>query len=412
MIRYVVILLLSCSIWLNAQSEFYFFSAEVPDKLPINKEAISIQFPGDSTAFMTFFKKINETAFMGKNKVQIMHIGGSHVQADFWTNRLRQNFYSFFPGTKQTRGYFFPYKMAKSNNPVSYKVEYTGKWNYSKCTLSDTNYVWGLAGYEVHTTDTFTQIIITFSPDDYEYFTGVRIYYRKDSLSYEICPAAGNLLRENRQHRDYDEFIWSDPQDTIFLVITKTDTIQKRFQLFGIETFNNWPGIIVHSIGVNGASVPSYLSCKKFKDHYNQIKPDLVILSIGINDAYERDFSPERYKQNYDSLIAWLKEKNPDVQILLTTNNDSYYRRKYPNTNGELVELAMWELAQKYNAAYWDIFKIMGGLGSSRYWQKLGYMQADKIHFTRKGYELLGDMLFNALMQRYGEYLYIHRPLD
>ena len=46
-------------------------------------------------------------------------------------------------------------------------------------------------------------------------------------------------------------------------------------------------GVKYHSIGVNGASVPSYLRCDYLMDQLKLVKPDLVIFSIGINDAYE-----------------------------------------------------------------------------------------------------------------------------
>jgi lysophospholipase L1-like esterase len=34
-------------------------------------------------------------------------------------------------------------------------------------------------------------------------------------------------------------------------------------------------------------------------------------------------------------------------------------------------------------------------------WQKYGLAQKDKVHFTKKGYELIGDKFYNALIQFY-----------
>jgi hypothetical protein len=47
----------------------------------------------------------------------------------------------------------------------------------------------------------------------------------------------------------------------------------------------------------------------------------------------------------------------------------------------------------------------MGGLGSMAKWEKGGLAQKDRIHFTRPGYLLLGDLLFGALMDAYAAHL-------
>ena len=62
------------------------------------------------------------------------------------------------------------------------------------------------------------------------------------------------------------------------------------------------------------------------------------------------------------------------------------------------------ELAKEYNAAVWNQFDIMGGLRSMQDWQKEGLAQRDKVHFTPSGYILMGDLLFNAFIERYIEH--------
>ena len=53
------------------------------------------------------------------------------------------------------------------------------------------------------------------------------------------------------------------------------------------------------------------------------------------------------------------------------------------------------------DAAFWDLFGIMGGAGSMDAWVNGGYARADHIHFTPEGYTVLGNLLFNALMDTY-----------
>ena len=43
----------------------------------------------------------------------------------------------------------------------------------------------------------------------------------------------------------------------------------------------------------------------------------------------------------------------------------------------------------------------MGGLNSIVLWEKYNLAQRDKIHFTREGYLLMGDLFFTALIQNF-----------
>ena len=83
-------------------------------------------------------------------------------------------------------------------------------------------------------------------------------------------------------------------------------------------------------------------------------------------------------------------------------------RRKYRynvNPNGYLAEQAFLELGKKHNAAVWDQFDVMGGLRSMQDWENAGLAHKDKIHFTANGYKLIGDLLYNAFIDRYMEHL-------
>ena len=105
---------------------------------------------------------------------------------------------------------------------------------------------------------------------------------------------------------------------------------------------------------MNGASVPSYLRCDDFERDLELIKPDLIIFGIGINDAAEKDFEKETFKQNYAELISIMQRVNPDCALLFVTNNDSFKSKRVKkkrvyevNPNGKIVQEAFKEMVGK-----------------------------------------------------------------
>ena len=176
---------------------------------------------------------------------------------------------------------------------------------------------------------------------------------------------------------------------------------------------NRRAGLTYHSIGVNGAALPDYLEkCPHFTQDLRLMRPDLVIFGIGINDAYGQNFDTAQFRQNYIRLVDSIRSVNPDCAFIFVTNNDSYRRvkrRTYNvNRNGLLVQQTMHRLAIETDGVVWDQFEVMGGLKSMEQWRLAKLAQYDRVHFTRAGYELVADLLSNAILQSYNNHL--NRP--
>jgi lysophospholipase L1-like esterase len=376
----------------------------------IDRSAMTVVERGSGTGFATWHNKLDKLVFEGEGSLNIVHIGGSHVQADMWSMQARDNMQHLVPGVRGSRGSVFPYAMARTNNPPTYATTFMGNWTpLRNVTKADTS-VLGLSGISVRTTDTLAQLAITFRTEQYAgySFDRVKVLHRMDS-SYTVEAWYGDsLVRVDREvHADsgYTLFRTDRSMDTLRLTIRRTDSLQNHFTLYGILLENSEPGIVYHAVGVNGASTSSYLRCQRFVNDLALIDPDLVIFSVGINDAHDNEFDAARFKRNYTELIARVRAASPDAAILLTTNSDSWFKRKVPNRNAFKVRTAMLELSAEQDVAVWDLFTTMGGLGSMAKWEKGGLAQKDRIHFTRPGYLLLGDLLFGALMDAYAAHL-------
>ena len=381
-------------------------------------ERNQIIYPGDSLAMERFFQKMDSVVYLGEGNVSIMHIGGSHVQAGVFTQQFRDNLLSIGTDLIGGQNFVFPFSAGGTNNPSHFLVRSTGTWAYCRNAVrKETDKRMGLAGAAITTTDsTATVSIITREKNptdltpDFDFNKVTVIGFSETENVVPVVSYDGTIL-----HGQYDEwkstytFDLPDFTDSICILF---DSVPGEFTLTGVLLESGMPGISVHGVGVNGASVPSYLRCDDFERDLELIRPDLIIFGIGINDAAEKDFEKKTFKRNYDELIQVIKRVNPDCALLFMTNNDSFKRvrvkrktRYEVNTNGKIVEDAFMEMGKQYNAAVWDQFDIMGGLKSMQDWEDAGLAKKDKVHFTNEGYMLLGDLLYNALITRYIEHI-------
>ena len=367
----------------------------------IHKEANVLHYDSTSSTLLHFFNKWNRVASTGQGTVNIIHIGGSHVQAGVFPNQVRTHIMQQYPNLVGGRGMIFPYSAAaKCNNPDDYKVHCKEKVILTRNVYKEPEYPMGLCGISITAKDTVTRIQLLAADKAIDY--GVRHIVVLGSSPQSVIPLLSYEGRDispsyidSATHR----FVFNLRQPTDSFDIILPCTPGQTFTLTGVCLGNRQPGFSYHSIGVNGAAVPDYLKCP-LADDLRLLRPDLVIFGIGINDAHEKDFDTVAFKNNYLALCDSIRKVNPKCAFIFVTNNDSYRkaRRRYTvNTNGPLAREVFYRLAALTGGAVWDQFEIMGGLKSMEKWQKAGLAQKDKVHFTRAGYRLMGDMLYEAL---------------
>ena len=375
---------------------------------------------GDSTRLVRFFAKLDSMLNYGNGNLNIVHIGGSHVQADAFSNNLRMHFADLGKNIVVARGAIFPWSAAKTNGPKNLETSYTGTWQKTQNSLGTPTHDMGIMGYSITTNDTNATISFNLNPayctkptcwcyDRLRLFADIN-----DSTTTPLLEVDNNIYtavkdgdsyRFNLPHTtDHGTIRFLQRYEEIDLNNSCYDIIPFEVSIEGLIPENDNQGIVYHSLGVNGASVKSWLKCTNLEKQLQYITPDLLICGIGINDAnvpYSK-FDPEQYKENYRNLLQKVYDVNPDCAVIFLTNNDCVLRlnrkNKGTNKNTPRVEQALMELAAEQNAAVWNQYMIMGGLGSSVDWVKAGLMTRDRVHFTANGYNVLGNLLFDAIM--------------
>lgn len=383
----------------------------------IKLEANTLKYDTSSATMNSFIEKWNALQQNGRGRVSIMHIGGSHVQAGTMSHRIRRHLVNCVGASD--RGLVFPYSAAaKCNNPADYRISCKEKMGLTRNVYKEPQKELGLCGIAVTAADTFSVIRFWNNDSTIDWHTD-----RIVLLGYSPQGVVPTLRVEERE-------VWPSYVDEAsrrfvfnlhsevdsFAVVLDCDSLH-TFTLTGVYLGNKRSGVTFHSVGVNGAAVPDYTQkCPYLAEDLKIVRPDMVIFGIGINDAASKDFDTAVFRQNYLELCKTIREVSPECAFVFITNNDSFKRVKrgvyHVNRNGLLARDVFYRLAKETGGAVWDQFEIMGGLESMDKWRLEKLAQNDRIHFTRAGYELLGDLFVEAFFKAAGKKAAAENKLD
>lgn len=404
-----------------------------------------LYYARESEPFLHFLNKLISIKNGDTGVLSIIHIGGSHIQADIYSDQLRHRFFSFIHNKPVSRGLVFPYRLARTNAPVNYTfVGNKSRWKGFRSSLIKDSSKWGITGITCELTDNHDTLF--FSPSSKESlndttycFDKVRVFYKASSPETRLTLFSGN---QHATPASYDSlslsqvFRFSEPVKSLYISLQQN--LEKGYQvqeggydsispnaeevtgvdsllpgmdtltphltgdgllLMGVEIINSKGQLVYHSIGVNGASFATYKRCEYFYPQLKKLTVDLAIISIGTNDAYTINFDTVAFRKRYEAMIETMLQLNKEVAIVLTVPNDCYYKKRRPNKNTRLQQAIIHGLGRKYKMPVWDLYGIMGGLGSSGKWHRNKLMSRDRVHFTRKGYDLIGDLFWQAFVE-------------
>ncbi|MEH0157745.1 GDSL-type esterase/lipase family protein [Limibacter armeniacum] len=375
----------------------------------IRRDINYFQTFGQNNVLTHFLTQLRLLEVQKDRKVHVLHLGDSHIQADFFSGRIRELLYKDNRFPMSSRGFVFPYRAAHTNNPLNYRNSYTGKWTGKRSSMSSHSSRWGAAGISASTFSTsstlkFDPNVDVLMPYDIKH---VKVFYpNQDPAQFDVKvrPTEGNLIVKQDKGDGVIEFTLDKPQKDITLTLEKKNQSQKRFVMQGVLLESDQPGLTYSAAGVNGAMAKSFARCADFAKQVEMLKPDLVVVSLGTNDAFIKPFNVYDFKKYYTSMLKEIKAAAPNASILLTTPGDSYRYSKYLNHDNEEARLAIGEMAREYGAAVWDFYTVMGGLNAMDYWLKNDLASKDRIHLSQKGYEYQGELFYRALDKAYNTF--------
>lgn len=346
------------------------------------------QFLGDKKALKPFYKKLLELRNALRQTVTIYQIGDSHIQSGYFSGTARTSLQKYFGNAG--RGLVFPLRLAGTNQPDDYKISASGPFSRlnSEC---------GLSGYALKMADGLCLEITTNN-----FFRGDNSFNKLSLLTslpgmeakVEFASNETEKTAEKIGNYYYSSVSWRTEVSKVKLTLTGEPTA-----LYGIYLEKEQPGLLYHSCGINGAGFYNLLEQQILFEQIGLLKPDLIVISLGTNDA-QGTFRSEVFTKNLNTFMHKLRYFNPETPVLFTLPPDSNKRGKHNNDLDKMDKIII-DYAQDNQCAWWNLNEVMGGNSSIQKWRKQQMSAKDLLHFTPKGYMLQGYLFYQAFIKSY-----------
>ncbi|MDR0660145.1 MAG: GDSL-type esterase/lipase family protein [Prevotellaceae bacterium] len=346
----------------------------------------------------------------GTTTIPFLHIGDSHIQAGFLTRVMRTNLQREFGNAGL--GLVIPLKIAGTNQPRDYRITSDGDWENGRMATRSKGYTFGISGITIQTTDKNVSLNIEAR---YDSINNLSYRFNKITVFHDNAPTLttrdSSKFTRSERHSPHTYSLYLT-NDTTLIQLQQRSTGQEAKTIYAFSLENGEGGILYHTVGVNGARCRDFCNALLLIEQTQQLRPQAIIISLGTNESIETPCSIRGFLENLDRLVKGLRKANQSAVFILTTpaeNFRRYQRKRIPNDRIILIRDAVVEYAAVNNIAYWDLFEATGGKGSNEKWKQNGLMGRDQIHFSIEGYELQGQLFFDAFMKLYNTYVGEHR---
>ncbi|MDR2915267.1 MAG: GDSL-type esterase/lipase family protein [Tannerella sp.] len=404
------------------------FDTEMTHRTPPVFDSISSTLPfiNDSLCFIKdpansmygFIHELNDLLYGKDTVINIVHLGDSHIQAGYLSGRTMRLLQNSFGNAG--RGWIAPFKLSKVNEPSDYFISSNIKeWTAGRCVQLNPKCPWGIGGIGIQTEAKDIDFNLIIAPNNGAGYSFNKVLLYRDCNAAPMSPvdipkdyvSARSWGSESYENIIVDTFMTTNLTDTFSIRSMKIrpDSLYAKNsgsnRYYGFMLMNGNPGILYHSIGVNGAKYTDYAN-REYIRQLSLLKPSLLIVSLGTNESFGRNFSKTSFELQVDSFVRLVREEIPGTTLLITTPAETYKRiyknkkRDYiRNENIAKIVDVISSYTEKEGIACWDLFSIAGGNNSCKKWYDAKLLGRDRIHFSRDGYDEQGVLLYKAIIR-------------
>ena len=369
----------------------------------IATDTARIHFPADSIEYLDGFFEALDSA--RSEHMRILHYGDSQIEEDRISKVLRDSLQSRFggggPGLMPVRQKYYTLSCSEvsTREPRRYIVFGTGG-------MRSSNGRYGVMGQRGHIDSTITTTFYPVKSNNGpgKYFNRLTLLSSGGSI-YVSC----NGEKRRAEASDSVRFIRFELPDS---TSRASLTVSGSHDIYGVMLDND-TGVSLDNMAMRGSTgaVFTSISREQLEGFIDKENVKLIILQYGGNVVPYTNTpkSISSYKQSIERQIRYLRELAPQAAILFIGPSDMSTNiqgkmQTYPHL--PMIVDSLKDAALSSGAAFWDMYSSMGGQGSMHKWvtSQPALAGSDHVHFTPKGAEKMGGMLFEELMLYYDYY--------
>ena len=382
------------------------FFYENPDRIYLPED--------DYTFFDPVFRAFERARREGKT-VRVAHYGDSQIELDRISSNLREALQTRFGG----RGTgMFP---ALTTTPMASVSHYASGGFISYTMFGDSTTrraghrrygpLAQVTGFNGNGTVNLRAQKQKSTLEHVRSFQSVSILYGRASDDFTVT-VQSDTLKPRSLTRSKDGVTWTTW--TFNRPVEKaTLKMNGSAEIYGLST-DGTAGVTVDNIPMRGSTghILTRIDKDLMKASFDLDGTRLVILQFGGNfvPAARSTKAISGYMDDVREQIAYYREVAPDAKILFIGPSDmasstedgrivSY--RRLP----ELVD-SLKAVSLASGAAYWDLYRMMGGQNSMAQWVRHSpaYAGPDYVHFTPAGAKVVGETLSRSFLTYYDFY--------
>jgi len=377
------------------------------DYLTINPNRIYL--PNNDYSYFDSLFSVLENAENDHKVYRVIHYGDSQIEMDRITSVLRQRMQEIFGGSGP--GMIAAVKRISS---ISLSQSYSGNLTRYALVGDSTSHKASHNRYGVMTQfcQTFGQSTVSFSTSkNSQAYAKVREISRvsmligNNSNNFKATLKGDNVQFETKEvpaDAGITLLTWELPDN----INKGTITLQGNAEIYGIMLDGGY-GVAVDNNALRGCSgtIFTRINRQLMKQSLETVDAQLIILQFGGNrmPMIHGTKNVVGYVEELDRQLKYFKEVAPQATILFigpadmgkTVNGKVGTWPGLPELNDSIKAMVL-----RNDAAYWDMFHVMGGEGSMAQYVKhkpaLG--SPDHIHFTFLGAQEIGNNLAKSLI--------------
>lgn len=369
----------------------------------------------DYTFFDSVFRSFERARKEGKT-VRVVHYGDSQIEMDRISCDLREALQQKYGGSGTG---MFPAVTSTPMASVSHSasgglVSYTMFGDSTSRRAGHNRYgpLAQVVGFNGKGTVSIRAQKQSTTREHVKAFSSVSILYGRPSDSFTVS-VQSDTTRPRPVTRTRDGVTWTTWH---FAKPVSKATVQLSgsAEIYGLSTDGD-AGVTVDNVPLRGSTgtILGRISKDLMKASFELDDTRLVILQFGGNyvPAATSSKAISTYMGQVRSQIAYFRETAPRAKILFIGPSDMaawneeegrlHSYRRLP----ELVD-SLKATALSSGAAYWDLYRMMGGANSMSQWvrHKPAYAGGDYIHFTSAGAQVVGETFARSLLTYYDFY--------